>query len=322
MKGASSLSLLRGLDSLRRSLLEPEYPLVAVEVRPRGLGVVRLERQGGGLRLAAAASVELPPGLLDLSVTRPNLPDPDAFTSTLSGLLERAGALRPGPMALVLPDLVARITVLPVAELTVRRGGDLLEMVRFRLRKTVPFEIRDAQVAVALPPRGGQGAVVAAIFRPVLEGYEAALVRLGLLPGLVEVSSLAILSLVQGSDGDRLLVNWDEGYASLVLTRDGWPLLVRTLAEAAAEPEGLRREVANTLLYHRERLGGAGLIAATVRTTVVPEADAVALLREPLGLPPTVLDPWAGLSAGDPPAGQALAGALGAVRRAVSGRAA
>ena len=37
----------RARDFLRGQLLEAEYPLLAVEVRPRGLGVARLAREGG-----------------------------------------------------------------------------------------------------------------------------------------------------------------------------------------------------------------------------------------------------------------------------------
>jgi hypothetical protein len=189
-------------------------------------------------------------------------------------------------------------------------------MARFRLRRTVPFEVRDAQVSVGLSPRGGpETAVVAAVFRPVLEGYEEALLKAGLLAGLVELSSLALLSVVEPTSGDRLLVNWDETWASLLLTREGWPLLVRTLPEAAAGPEALRHEVQNTLLYYRERLGGAGLGGASVRSAHLPVADAVALLAEPLGLTPTVLDPWSRLGTGDPSMGQAVAGALAASLR-------
>ncbi len=312
----------RGRDFLRRQLLEAEYSLVAVEVRPRGLGVARLSREGGRYVLAAAASAEIPPGLLKLSLTEPNLSDPAGFERLLASLLERAGALREGPVALVLPDPVARLTVLPASELLGKRGADAEEVARFRLRKTVPFEIRDARLALGLPPRGGPDvAVVAAILRPVLEGYEAVLLRLGLAPGLVELSSLALLSLLEPSAGDRLLVNWDDGYASLVLARDGWPVLVRTLPEVAAGPEALMREVANTLLYYRERLGGAGLAGAAVRSVALPPDEAAALLEEPLGLLPDVLDPWATLGGGDRRPGQAVAGAVAAALRA-TGRAA
>ena len=315
-------ALERGRDFLSRQLLEAEYPLVAVEVRCRGLGVARLAREGGKFVLAAAASVEIPPGLLSLSMTEPNLKDPGAFERLLASVLERAGALHEGSVALVLPDPVARLTVLPARELTGKRGTEVEEMARFRLRKTVPFEIKDARLALGLPGRGGpDAAVVAAMLRPVLEGYEAVFHRLGLAPGLVELSSLALLSLLEPSAGDRLLVNWDEGYASLVLARDGWPVLVRTLPDVAATPEALPREVANTLLYYRERLGGVGLAGAAIRSVVLPPDEAALLLEEPLGLLAEVLDPWASLGGGDGRAGQAVAGAVAAALRA-AGRAA
>lgn len=317
------LAFARGGELLRRSLLEAKYPRVAIELRPRGLGVVRLERHGGRTVLAAAASAELPAGLVRPSLTEPGICDPEALHRALSGLLERAGALRPGPAALVLPDPAGRVAVLPLSELAGRRGSDLLELARFRLRRTVPFDVRDAQVAVGLPPRGGpETAVVAIIFRPVLEAYEGILLRLGLVPGLVELSSLALLSLLEPAAGDRLLVNWDEDVASLILARDGWPLLVRTLAEAAAGAEALQREVANTLLYYQERLGGAGLQGAAVRSTRMGVDAALELLREPLGTVPEALHPWAGLGEGEPAAGQALAGALAAARRGLQRRAA
>jgi hypothetical protein len=97
---------------------------------------------------------------------------------------------------------------------------------------------------------------------------------------------------------------------------------VRTLSEAAAGAEALPREVANTLLYYQERLGGAGLQGAVVRSSRLPVDEAVTLLREPLGMTPEVLDPWAGLGGGEPPAGQLLAGALAAAKRGAERRAA
>ena len=132
---------------VRRTLLEPEAPLLAVEVRQGGLGVVRLERQGGRSVLASAASVELPSGLLELSPTQAGIGDEEALGRALGGLLERAGALREGTAALLLPDPVGRIAVLRAEELQGKRGKDLEELARFRLRKAVPFEVREAQLA-------------------------------------------------------------------------------------------------------------------------------------------------------------------------------
>lgn len=295
---------------LRRRLLEPEYPLIAVEVRARSVGVVRLVRESGKLSLAAAASLELPEGVVRVSMSEPNIADPVAFQAALGSALERAGGLNVARVALVLPDPVARVSLVPVSELR-GRGAEVDELVRFRLRKSVPFDVRDARVGVVAGAPPGSQALVGAIYRPVLESYEDACRALKLQAGLVELSGLALVSADVAAAGDRLLVNWEDDYVSLVLTRGGWPVLMRTLVgEPASAPEQVVREVANTVLYYSERLGGTGLSGASVRSTRVPVADAVALLHEPLGLVAQALDPWAALGASVPPAESAsLAGA-------------
>jgi len=312
---ALGASLRHGALWLRERLLEPEWPTVAVEVRPRGVSVVRLVGSGNRLGLGAAASLDLPEGALEVSLARANVVDGAAFRKALQGACERAGALSGGPVALVLPDPAVRVALLPASELKARRRAEVEQMIRFRLNKTVPFDVQQARVAWA-GPEGGQ-MLVAAVFRPVLEGYEAVLRDLGFDPGLVEPASLALVGTLERAEtpGDRLLVNWDVGYVSLVLTRRGWPILIRTLVGDLG-PEAVLREAANTVLYYRERLGGQGLTGAALRSAFLPPEEAVTLLREPLGLEPEVVDPWALLGGGHRSAvAQAMAGALACLLR-------
>ena len=182
---------------------------------------------------------------------------------------------------------------------------------------------RDARVAtVAGGARSGDPLMVGAIYRPVLEGYEAACRALGLHPGLVELAGLALLNaaFAPRSLADRLLINWDDGYISLVLARGEWPILVRTLtSEAASSPDDIAREAANTVLYYRERLGGEGLAGAVVRSAALPPAEAVALLEKPLELVPEIVDPWAWLGGGaSVPSSQAIAGAAASLAGSAS----
>jgi Tfp pilus assembly PilM family ATPase len=309
-------SLGRTLTRLRRRLLETEPTLVAVEVRPQSVGVVRLTQEGERRAITAAASLDLPAGALSLSMTQPNILDVAAFTRTLGAVLERAGALEGGGVALVLPDPVARVALVPAAEVAVRGRTEFDEMLRFRLKKVVPFDVREARVAT-LSPRGDGPLLVAAIHRPVLEGYEKAFRDLGFEPGQVEITGLALAEQAAAAEGDSALVNWDHGYVSLLILRDGWPILVRTLVgDFTASAESVVREAANTVLYYRERLAGAGLVSAALRSAFLPPDDAVALLREPLGVEPSVLDPWFGRNPGEVgPQAQALAGAAAALLR-------
>ncbi|HVR69560.1 MAG TPA: hypothetical protein VMT87_01835 [Vicinamibacteria bacterium] len=304
----------RGGRWLRRHLTEPQHPLTVVEVRARALGVVRLAREGRRVPLAAAASLDLPEGALRLSMTESNLADPAAFTQVLRSLLEKAGALAAGRVGLVLPDPVARVALVPASEVAGKSRAATEEMIRFRLRRSVPFDIREAKVTFASPGTRSQDPVlVAAIFKPVLEAYEAAFRAAGVRAGLVELAGLALLGAAFGAlpPADRLLVNWDDGYVTLLLARGEWPLVVRTLTGAhAAEPREVAREVAHTVLYYRERLGGEHLAQAVLRCTVLPSAEAAALLEPALGLAPEVFDAWEALRAAGPQdAGQSLAAA-------------
>jgi hypothetical protein len=298
------------LARLGATLFSPPVPLTAIEVRPRGIGVVRLVRQGHALALGAAAAQELPEGVLQPSMTQTNVVEPEAFRRVLGAVLERAGALDAGRVALVLPDPVARIALVPAAEARAARHGETEELLRYRLRKSVPFEIRQTRLAwAASEPEW----LVAAIHQPVLDEYESACRSFGLHPGLVELSGLALFDGARGGGepGDRLLVNWDDGYVSFLLSRLGQAALVRTLAgPGASDPDSVAREAAQTVLYYRDRLQGSGLASAQVRAAAQTAGDAAAVLAEALGLDPQLVDPLAPLGSAAPgvPA-QALAGA-------------
>ena len=155
--------------------------------------------------------------------------------------------------------------------------------------------------------------MVVAAMSSVVDAYEDVCRSLGLEPGLVELSGLALCrsAFGSGSSGDRLLVNWDEGYATLILVRDGWPLLARTLTgPMVSSPSEVAREAAQTLVYARERLGSTGLEQVVVRAAGLVGAEAADVLEAPLGVRPEVVDPWRALGTADAgPASQALAGA-------------
>jgi Tfp pilus assembly PilM family ATPase len=302
---------------LSRTLLEPEYPLVAVEVRPRAVAAVRLAREGGRVTLGAAAAIDLPEGTLDVSMTRPNIVDGDGFRAALRAALERAGALSGGPVSLVLPDPALRLTLVP-AEGLKGRGREMEETIRFRLHKVLPFDVRAARLA--WDGSRGEQALVAVALGEVVDGYEEALEDLGFRPGLVEASTLALASLWadEAGEGDRLLVNWDEGYVSFLLLRGGQPLMVRTLpGEVGAE--AVARQAASTIQFHRERLSGGPIADVALRSAAVPPDEAVAALGPAIGKEPRLLQPWAAIGAVETDlSAQAVAGAAASALRRVA----
>lgn len=309
-------ALRRARRWLSRVLVEPDYPEVAVEVRPRGIAAVRLAREGRQTTLGAAAVVDLPEGALDVTLARSNIADPEAFRSALGGALERAGALSGGPVSLVLPDPAVRLVLVDGAGLKNRRA-DAEETIRFRLHKALPFDVRAARLAWDRRPRVGR-VLVAVALEEVVRSYEEALESLGFYPGLVEASSPALTSLEESGAGDRLLVNWDDGYVSFLLVRDGEPILVRTLP-GVAEASGVARQATSTLQFYRDRLGGGHLDEVVVRAAACPGDEALATLGPALECEPRLLEPWAALGAVENPApAQALAAAAASALRRVA----
>jgi hypothetical protein len=91
---------------------------------------------------------------------------------------------------------------------------------------------------------------------------------------------------------------------------------VRTLAgDTAAAPEQVSRELTNTDIYYRERLGGAGFADVVVRSAYLPAGEAVALVGSALETVARPLDAWGGLSGDYGPVAHALAGAAAAAAR-------
>lgn len=310
-------SLGRAQRWLSRTLLEPEYPLVAVEIRPRAVAAVRLAREGSGVALGAAAVVPLPEGTLDVALTRTNVTDPEGFQEVLRTALERAGALSGGPVSLVLPDPVVRLTMVS-AEGLKGRGAEAQETVRFRLHKALPFDVRAARVAWS--PARGEQILVAVALDEVVAGYEEALEELGFSPGLVEASTLALASLWNGDGaggGDRLLLNWDDDYVSFLLLRGDAPLLVRTLP-GEVDAESVARQASSTMQFYRDRLSGSAFDDVAVRVAVGSPDEACRALEPVLGRPPRVLEPWELLGGGPTSQpSQAVAGAAACALRRV-----
>jgi hypothetical protein len=296
---------------LGRALLRAPAPLVSVELRPRAVSVVRLASEKRRLSLAAAASTELAAGVIEVSLTKPNVLEPAALQAALRATLERAGALSGGDVSLVLPDPAVRTALIPAAGLH-RHGREADEVVRFQLHKALPFDVRSARLAWRVV---GEQALVAVAPDDVVSGYEDALEALGFRPGLVEAAGLALADSSGSGPGDVLLVNWDEGYVSFILLRDGAPLLIRTLPGESG-PDAVARHAVSTLQFHRDRLGGGGIGSVLVRSAARPGEEAVAILGRALGQEPRLVEPWAALGSdekGD--AAQAVAGAAASALR-------
>ena len=230
-------------------------PHIACEITARGVAVLRREGTGG---ITASHARALPAGALTPALGAANVVYSAALGEALAQALLATGAKGQNVIA-VLPDSAARVTILDFDSLPDRRG-EAEAAVRFRLRKSLPFDVEKASVSfdVQHTPQGLR-VVAAVIPHTTLAEYEKALRDAGCEPGVVLPSSLAALSAVPEA-GASLMLKLAEDATTVAVVQDGQLLLLRTLegyGDAAPTAERMADDVYPSLVYFQDHHGAS-----------------------------------------------------------------
>ncbi len=171
------------------------HPEAAVEI---AAGYVSAASPGGGrITPDALATEPLPGGAVIPSPVEPNVADPEALRAALGRLLQRR-PIRPQSIALLLPDEAVRVFLLHF-ETFPRDAEEAVPLLRWRLKKSVPFDVEETAVSYMAQPSREQGVeILAAIARQrIIRQYEEIVEAAGLAPGVVLGSTLAVLPLLE-----------------------------------------------------------------------------------------------------------------------------
>ncbi len=238
-----------------------------MSVAPGHVTAVLMEsgRQGPVVRGHARAA--LPEGAVTPAVHGPNLAAAPAVASAFDGVLDELPR-RPRRVALLLPDGAAKVSLVRFATVPAR-ASDLDAMIRWQVRRTVPFGVDEAQVDWTpgrLTAGGEQEFVVVLAHRAVVEEYEQVCTAAGTHAGLVDLASFGLIDAAlargAGDDGaDWLLVHVGAGSSTLAVVRGRHPLLFRTVA---GDGQPLGDLVHRTAMYYEDRIGGGGISRALV----------------------------------------------------------
>src|SRR6266478_3117964 len=137
--------------------------------------------ENGGRTLEACASNELSPGSVVPDLMEANLRQPDGVFETLRDTLTTLGG-RSRDVIAVLPDAAVRVVLLDFETLPPKRE-EAESVVRFRLKKSLPFDVEKAKVSYHVQPSNGGVRVIAAVaLLNVIEDYEAAFRQAGYEP--------------------------------------------------------------------------------------------------------------------------------------------
>jgi type IV pilus assembly protein PilM len=242
------------------SWLAPPTPAVGVEIGTSRVTVVRLAAGGPPATVAGFAVEPLPEGAVTPALNARNLPDPGAVSGAIARALDKAGA-RGRHAALVVPDTVAKVSLLRFEKVPAR-PNDLRELIRWQVRKSVPFHIEDAELTYfpGAEIDGAREFVVALARRDVIQEYEGACVAAGLQPGIVDIATFNLINAALAAgpmpEGDWLLVNLAPDYFTVAILRGDALIFIR---HRDAEGEGgLADVVHQTAMYYEDRLSGRG----------------------------------------------------------------
>ncbi|MBM3725457.1 MAG: hypothetical protein FJW40_08540 [Acidobacteria bacterium] len=184
-----------------------------------------------------------PEPMVSVSPLHDNVTAPDALEEFVASRFGgQAGRKRPA--VLILPDFCGRVAVLDFDSFPAD-PAEQAELVRFRVKKSVPYDLDSA--AVAFAPQGGRGkqqeVVVALVAMEVVSRYEAPFRAAGFHPGFVTTSALASLALAPRT-GVAIMARLHGRLMTVSVTDRGAVKLVRSV-----ELPELNEEEASAVLF-------------------------------------------------------------------------
>jgi hypothetical protein len=253
-------------ERLRRFFLDPEGAQVALEFSSVALVGARVESKRGRVELRSLVSEPLSEGTFVPTLEDPGFVNKEEMRDAARRVLAKIGAAPQARAALVVPDVVARFRLFAQDEVrTEPQKRDAV--IAFRMQKLLPFPPADVRVISAWPRLATDPVLGVGFSGAVLGAYEQVGQAFGLDVGSVETSSMALLRGLD-TEGDALLVRHDPTWLTLTLMRQGWPVSIRSFdAAVARNPQEVRREIASTAVFWRDRLSGTRLASAVVHAS-------------------------------------------------------
>ncbi len=202
-------------------------PRLAVEIRPEGVVAARAE---DAQALVSAVAQSTPAG----GAAAPGLKGEAAAGRRETILAVKKAlesvALRERQTTLVLPDAAVRVLLLEFDQLPAK-AAEALAVVRFRLKKLLPFDADDAVVSYQVMSQNKNMVRVLAVAVPkdVLAEYESMVREAGFEPGAVLPSTLAACAGLPEIEAATLVVNAGQTSVTTAIVQGGVLLLHRTV---------------------------------------------------------------------------------------------
>ena len=196
------------------------------------------------------------PNTLRVSPSEENVLRPESMARAVREVTGEAGGRKRRTTAVILPDYAGRTTVLDFDSFPAK-AEERETLVKFRLRKAVPFDIDSAAVSYFAQSRAGSkkvDVVASSMSLETLARYEAPFRAAGLHVGFVTTSILAALHAVPDA-GCQVVVKLNGTVLALAVTDGGALRLLRTIELPEASPDAIAEHLIPTLIFIEDEWG-------------------------------------------------------------------
>jgi len=226
-------------------------PKLACEIAADRVLAGRVSERGDLVEMCAAGT--LSPGSVVPDLLEANVRERKGVLDAIRETLETVSS-RSRDVIAVLPDAAVRVMLLDFETLPEKRA-EAEGVVRFRLKKSLPFDLDKAKISYHAQASAGAVKVVAAVaLTSVIEDYESVFVEAGYSPGVVLPSMLAALGAAE-ADRPTLVVKVDARTTSIAILDQNQLLLFRTLENSrgvSITGEQLAEEVYPSIVFFQD----------------------------------------------------------------------
>jgi len=202
------------------------------------------------------AAEDLPAGAFEVGPVGIQAVNSEAIGPALARLKGAAEGARSA--AVIVPTSWLRSFLIDVDRLP-RKEEELLDVVRWRLKKLLPVAPADLRLSIVRQPEteGQRRLLVMAGIERAMDAIESAFKNIGVEVGLITTRLFALVPRGAGAVRPCLVIQHEESFLSLFLLAEGVPRLLRTkpLAVSGQVAGTVLREAGLTLGFIRDSLG-------------------------------------------------------------------
>ncbi len=266
-------------------VFQSQVPLWACELTSKHVIVAGVSKQRNKVKAKLAA--ELGARSVAGSLTDTNIPNKESTRASVLEALNRAG-FEGSEIAVIIPDDAVRVAFLTVENLS-KDPEEQRTFIRWKLKKTVPFDVDSAQIAFRiLGSRTGAGADILVTLSPraIIQEYEDLFDSMDLHAGLVVPSTFAALNLFRAPPRDSLFLKIAPDCMTTTVFQQGRLQFYRRVVDATPYDA-----VYPTVMYYQDKLGGKAIEQLIVCGYDSDIRSSLAELQQKLGLSSQRLEP-------------------------------